>query len=282
MAERQALVVDDSRSACFAMRKYLEKHNYFVTTALNTSEATNYLQSHQPRVIFLDQIMPGVTGLEFLKALKTNPATVAIPVVMWTSIEQVEFRQEAQGSGAMEVLYKPPDLNQLGQLLQTIENAVPAPVAVISAAAEPAVPTAQSIVLIPQPVQEYAALGEDISKALHHLTDEIFVQISELRAQVKQIEGGQLTGPDRDAFRRIAREEAETLYQSVQQELERIRKKLDAIDWMQRRDRNELMRDARTTASAEARTVAESAVADAVNRFSHRLTDAILKAMGKH
>jgi CheY-like chemotaxis protein len=281
MSDRQALVVDDSRSACFAMRKYLEHYNYLVTTALSATEGLRYLQDNRPTVIFLDQLMPGITGLEMLRTLKTDPNTVTIPVVMCTSVERPDFKVEARDSGAIEVLNKPPNLDLLDELLTSIER----PDLDLSPTLEIATTEhlqrlpAEAVVMVPEQVQQYATLREEINEGLRHLTDEIFVQISELRAQVHQIEEGQLTGPDRDDFRQIAREEADSLYRSVQAEMNLIRRKLDAMDALHRRDRAELQREV-PPGNVDVRSVAEQAVADAVNRFSRSLTDAIVKALG--
>lgn len=48
--------------------------------------------------------MPGLSGLEVLRTLKSDPATVSIPVVICTSVEAPEFHQQARSSGALAVL----------------------------------------------------------------------------------------------------------------------------------------------------------------------------------
>jgi CheY-like chemotaxis protein len=264
------------------MRKYLEHYNYSVATALSATEGLRYLQSHLPQVIFLDQLMPGITGLEMLRTLKTDPRTFTIPVVMCTSVERPDFKVEARDFGAVEVHNKPPNLDLLDELLSSIDKPdldLTIPPKLDSTENLPKVADPVIAVMMPEQVHQYAVLREEINQGLVHLTDEIFVQISELRAQVRQIEDGQLTGTDRDAFRQIAKEEADSLYRSVQAEMNLIRRKLDAMDALHRRDRAELQRDG--VSSTEVRTVAEQAVADAVNRFSRSLTEAIVKALGK-
>jgi CheY-like chemotaxis protein len=111
------LVVDDSKSARFALRKYLEGHDYQVEAVESAAEALRYLQEHRPEVIFLDHIMPGTDGFEALRALKSDPGTVSIPVVICSSNEGADFNAQARARGAAGVLQKPPSPQQLAEIL---------------------------------------------------------------------------------------------------------------------------------------------------------------------
>lgn len=292
MALRHALVVDDSRSARFAMRKYLERYRYEVTTAEDGSQALQYLQSNRPLVVFLDYLMPGVSGLDVLRQLKSDPATSAIPVVICSTVEKPEFQAQARSSGAVEVLPKPPGLEQLQKILEGLERAAerpaaaPAPavataIASVAVAAMPVPAGAPSTPVVPESAERFILLRGDIDSALKHLTDDIFVQIAELKAQLQHMSQAGMSGEDVNTLRQIAREEAESLNQAVVTELAKIRERLEAIDQLQRRERQEMLHAARVMAAQEAHAIAKHTVMDAASQLSHKLSDAIAKALGR-
>lgn len=123
MGERVALVVDDSRSARFALRKYLEGHAFIVDTADSARAAYAWLQNQRADLIFLDHVMPGEDGFTALRHLKADPQTATIPVVICSSNEGSAFVAEARSQGAVDVLTKPPSPEQLQRVLRQIESA---------------------------------------------------------------------------------------------------------------------------------------------------------------
>jgi CheY-like chemotaxis protein len=283
MIQRQALVVDDSRSARYAMRKYLERYRYDVTTAEDAREALGYLRDHRPLVIFLDYLMPGTNGLEVLRAIKSDPNTVGIPVVICTSVERADFKQQARWSGAVEVLQKPPSLDRLERLLAVLERAAGDAAAATPSAAGPAPAPSSNVVPLPLPesAQRYAALRDEIDTGLHRLTDEMFVQLAELKGQITQVERAGMSREEYESFRAIARDEADALNNAVRLELDRIRQRLDAMDQLQRQDREEVLATARSIAASEAQAVAAHTVRSSVTKFSGSLTEAIARALDR-
>jgi CheY-like chemotaxis protein len=166
MAERIALVVDDSRSARFALRKHLEGHAFRVDTADSARAAYAWLQDQRPDLIFLDHVMPEEDGFSALRHLKADPQTATIPVVICSSNEGSAFVAEARSQGAAEVLQKPPSPEQLQRILQQIEAAPPPspppvaePITVEAAAAAPAAaPAPAPIPAAPIPVPNLPAM----------------------------------------------------------------------------------------------------------------------------
>ncbi len=281
MPELNVLVVDDSKTARYAMRKYLEHLHYLVETAASAMEAFKYLQHHRPDVIFLDNVMPEISGLDALYTLKRNKKTAVIPVFFCTSIETAEFSERARASGAIEVLRKPPSIEQLSRLLADVHPLAqssapfppePLPPAEEPAAAEAASPAAlnntEPAAAVPAPAR-YTELRHEIDSGMRKLTDEIFVQIAELKSQLTHLDPAGLTGQEIEAVRQIAREETEALYQSVQTELDAIRARLDTIARLQQEEREHMLQHARHIAVAEAHTLTE------------RLAYSILKVLGR-
>jgi CheY-like chemotaxis protein len=106
MAQKRALVVDDSRSARVALRGLLERHGLLVEFAESGEEAIEFLKSQAVDVIFMDHTMPGMDGLETVSVIKADPRTAMIPVMMYTAKEGEVYVGQARALGAVGVLPK--------------------------------------------------------------------------------------------------------------------------------------------------------------------------------
>ena len=106
MAAKRALVVDDSKSARVVLSRMLEKYGIAVDTADSAETALDHLKRDHPDVVFMDHLMPGMDGLQAVGILKADPATAAIPVVMYTSQEGELYVGKAKAMGAVGVLPK--------------------------------------------------------------------------------------------------------------------------------------------------------------------------------
>jgi CheY-like chemotaxis protein len=106
MTAKRALVVDDSKSARVVLSRMLEKYGISVDTADSAESALDYMKDGRPDVIFMDHLMPGMDGLQAVQILKADPATAAIPVVMYTSQEGELYVGQAKAMGAVGVLPK--------------------------------------------------------------------------------------------------------------------------------------------------------------------------------
>ena len=103
---KTALIVDDSRSARVVLKRVLETHELNVDTAESAEDALDYLTDHRPDVIFMDHLMPGMDGFEAVSAIKQNPDTATIPIMMYTSQEGEVYVGQARALGAVGVLPK--------------------------------------------------------------------------------------------------------------------------------------------------------------------------------
>jgi CheY-like chemotaxis protein len=106
MTRKRALVVDDSKSARVILSRMLEKYDIEVDLAEAAEQAIEYLKSNRPDAIFMDHLMPGMDGLQAVKAIKSNPQTAMIPIMMYTSQEGELYVGQARALGAMGVLPK--------------------------------------------------------------------------------------------------------------------------------------------------------------------------------
>ncbi|WP_404369366.1 response regulator [Marinobacter sp.] len=125
MAIKNALLVDDSKVARFALSKLLESREMQVNMAGSAEEALDFLNNHdRPDVIFMDHLMPGMNGVEATKAIKGNPATAGIPIIMCTSKKSASFVEEARNFGVYNVLTKPPHTDGLNLVLEQLSSDV--------------------------------------------------------------------------------------------------------------------------------------------------------------
>ncbi|HWK72835.1 MAG TPA: response regulator [Povalibacter sp.] len=106
MNAKRALIVDDSRSARVILSRMLEAYDLEVDAAESAEQALEYLRQTRPDVVFMDHLMPGMDGFQAIQAIKSNPQTAMIPVMMYTSQEGELYVSQARALGAVGVLPK--------------------------------------------------------------------------------------------------------------------------------------------------------------------------------
>ncbi len=111
MSEIKILWVDDEIDMLKPHIIFLENKNYQVTTAKSGTEALEEIKKENFDIVFLDENMPGLTGLETLSEIKEIQAS--IPVVMITKSEEEYIMEEAIGSKIADYLIKPVNPNQI-------------------------------------------------------------------------------------------------------------------------------------------------------------------------
>ena len=120
---KTALVVDDSQVARHVLSKLLIENGIAADSAESGEVALEYLKHQRPDVIFMDHMMPGIDGFQALEAIKANPATATIPVMMYTSQQGELYVGQARALGAFGVLPKslqPIELNRVLKALRLI------------------------------------------------------------------------------------------------------------------------------------------------------------------
>ena len=101
------LVVDDEPHITKLVSFTLEKRGHDVLTASDGPTGIEIATSASPDLIFMDVMMPGMTGLEALDALKAESATSEIPVVMLSARSQSYEQEEGLSRGAVRYVTKP-------------------------------------------------------------------------------------------------------------------------------------------------------------------------------
>ena len=116
MSAKRALIVDDSKSARLFLARVLQDYEIDVDSAESAEAAIDYLSSNRPDVIFMDHQMPGMDGLQAVQAIKNDPRTATIPIMMYTSQEGELYLGQARALGALGVLpkqIKPTDVSKV-------------------------------------------------------------------------------------------------------------------------------------------------------------------------
>ena len=111
MNKIQILWVDDEIDLLKPHILFLEQKNYSVTTCTNGTDAIELVDEENFDIVFLDENMPGITGLETLSEVKQKKPN--LPVVMITKSEEEYIMEEAIGSKISDYLIKPVNPNQI-------------------------------------------------------------------------------------------------------------------------------------------------------------------------
>jgi len=111
MRSIKILWIDDEIDLLKPHILFLEKKNYKVTSCTNGTDAIELIDVERFDIIFLDENMPGITGLETLNEIKQKQAN--IPVVMITKSEEESIMDQAIGSKIVDYLIKPVNPNQI-------------------------------------------------------------------------------------------------------------------------------------------------------------------------
>ena len=111
------LVVDDDDGIRSLVKKYLNENNYLVTTASSAEDASEKIKIIKFDMIILDIMMPGKSGLDFIKENKKKLET---PIILLTAKSEAEERIEGLEIGADDYLPKPFEPKELILRIQNI------------------------------------------------------------------------------------------------------------------------------------------------------------------
>ncbi|MEO8029705.1 MAG: response regulator [Gemmatimonadota bacterium] len=109
------LIIEDDPAQSRLLGKMLEASEYRVLTAADGESGLSTAVSAHPDLIVLDVMMPRLNGYQTCRALKANPATAGIPIIMLTTKDQPADAYWAGEVGADLFMHKPIDLPLLLQ-----------------------------------------------------------------------------------------------------------------------------------------------------------------------
>jgi CheY-like chemotaxis protein len=106
------LIVDDESLTVKMLSTYLRMMGHDSVDALSSRQALDRLAYIAPDAVLLDIMLPDTNGIELCRALRAEPATASVPIIMISAI-MPPMTREATEAGANAYLSKPIDLNVL-------------------------------------------------------------------------------------------------------------------------------------------------------------------------
>lgn len=113
-----ALIVEDVQTDLMILTSYLETLGWRVISAMNGEEALSYLRSNKPDIVFLDVVLPGRSGFEICRTIKSQTDTQKIPVVMCSTKNTDMDRFWGLKQGADLYLTKPVNRAEFVEVIQ--------------------------------------------------------------------------------------------------------------------------------------------------------------------
>ncbi|MDH3454379.1 MAG: response regulator [Desulfuromonadales bacterium] len=113
-----AVVVDDSEPFLLYLSILLKRMNLEVLPVDNAAEALEIARVTRPHLVTMEMTMPGMDGLEALRAIRADEELADLPVIMISSYQDKNRQWEALSLGCIDVLDKPVDLRRLHKAVQ--------------------------------------------------------------------------------------------------------------------------------------------------------------------
>jgi twitching motility two-component system response regulator PilH len=107
------LIVDDSATQVYSLRKILMKHGHEVLVAGDGVEGVQVAKAELPDLILMDVVMPKLNGFQATRQLTRDTATRHIPIIMVTTKDQETDKIWGERQGAKRYITKPVDENYL-------------------------------------------------------------------------------------------------------------------------------------------------------------------------
>ena len=101
------LLADDEYHLRLLVRTTLDDPEYCILEAADGTTALELACKERPDLLLLDWMMPGINGIEVAKALRQNPATMHIPIIMLTAKSQETDKAQGHAVGVCIYLVKP-------------------------------------------------------------------------------------------------------------------------------------------------------------------------------
>src|SRR3990167_2885929 len=119
------LIIEDEKAIRQIVRYALNNTTYILLEAENCREAEKLIADFTPQMILLDWMLPGKSGIEFVKQLKENSITRYIPVIMLTAKTEEDYKIKALEIGADDYITKPFSPRELIARIKTVSRRGP-------------------------------------------------------------------------------------------------------------------------------------------------------------
>ena len=126
----QIMVVDDDQDTVAILAHHLRREGFVPIQANSGAQCLKLVHENEVDVILLDLMMPEMDGFEVVKALRNNPETAEIPIIMITARDDLDARAEGMRLGVSDFMAKPVFRRQLAsrvraqlEVVETARNA---------------------------------------------------------------------------------------------------------------------------------------------------------------
>jgi cyclic di-GMP phosphodiesterase len=117
MNDNLILVVDDDPCGGYSLEAVLRPLGFTVVSASNGVDAVDLAFLHQPKLIFMDLVMPDMDGYSATVAIHAGPATAATPIVALSANSDLRHRVRAFEAGMVGFVAKPWDIADIQRIL---------------------------------------------------------------------------------------------------------------------------------------------------------------------
>src|SRR5258708_29071796 len=109
----QIMVVDDDQDTVAILAHHLQREGFVPIQANSGAQCLKLVHENEVDVILLDLMMPDMDGFQVVKALRDDPETAEIPIIMITARDDMDARAEGMRLGVSDFLAKPAFRRQL-------------------------------------------------------------------------------------------------------------------------------------------------------------------------
>jgi CheY-like chemotaxis protein len=118
---KTVMIVDDEPVNILLLNEILSCKNYNIITAYSGDESLLKMKKDLPDIVFLDVMMPGISGIEVLEKMKNDPELKSIPVVLVTALNEYLIKERAMKMGAFDYLLKPINAKKIFYTIERID-----------------------------------------------------------------------------------------------------------------------------------------------------------------
>ena len=107
MSKTRVLIIEDEPSIAESLSFILQRADFDIDTALDGTEALRRLRRQTYSVLILDIMLPGISGFDVLRSVRSDKALEGLPVIVLTAKGQAADRKAAEATGATAFITKP-------------------------------------------------------------------------------------------------------------------------------------------------------------------------------
>jgi type IV pilus assembly protein PilB len=119
-AKPRVLIVEDDRTIVMVVKYFLELEGFEVLIAKDGLDGSQAAKRELPSLIVTDRSMPGMDGVTMVKALRADPSTRGIAVLMLTAEDSIDIETEALAAGVDDYIHKPVEPRRLAARAKSV------------------------------------------------------------------------------------------------------------------------------------------------------------------